>query len=97
MAFFNITSLNNIVEISKYYIPQKPILFEIEDEIGLEYVEFNKVINTNYPFKEANNRPWDNDDYYQINLKVKSSDCWKICYIYKNYIITAYQGVRSVS
>ena len=56
-----------------YYIPQKPILFEIEDEIGLEYVEFNKVINTNYPFKGANNRPWDNDDYYQINLKVKSS------------------------
>jgi hypothetical protein len=71
-VFFNIT-LNNIVEISKYYIPQKTVLFEIGDKIGLEYIESNKVINTNYPFKEANNRPWDNDDYYQISLKVKPS------------------------
>jgi hypothetical protein len=44
LGFFNITSLNNIVEISKYYIPQKPVLFEIGDEIELEYVESNKVI-----------------------------------------------------
>jgi hypothetical protein len=47
LAFLNITSLNNIVEISKYYIPEKPALLEIGDEIGLEYVGSNKVINTN--------------------------------------------------
>ncbi len=97
MAFFNITSLNNIVEISKYYIPEKPILLEIGDEIGLEYVESNKVINTNYFFKEVNNRPWDNDDYYQISLKVKPSTVGRFVIFIKNYIINAYEGVRSLS
>jgi hypothetical protein len=73
LAFPNITSLNNIVEILKYNFTQKPIFIEIWDEVRSEYVGYDKVINANYPAIEANSRPWYNDDYYQISKKVKLS------------------------
>ena len=71
LSFPNITSINNIVKISKYNFTQKPVFIEIGDEVGSEYVGLDKVINAYYPGIEANSRPWYTGDYYQISIEVK--------------------------
>lgn len=73
LSFPNITSINNIVKISKYNFTQKPVFIEIGDEVGSEYVGLDKVINAYYPGIEANSRPWYTGDYYQISIEVKPS------------------------
>jgi hypothetical protein len=73
LSFPNITAIDNIVKILKYNFTQKPVFIEIDDEIGSEYVGLDKVINASYPAIEANSRPWQTGDYYQISLEVKPS------------------------
>ena len=63
LSFPNITSINNIVKISKHNFTQKPVFIEIGDEVGSEYVGLDKVINAYYPGIEANSRPWYTGDY----------------------------------
>jgi len=71
LSFPNITSIDSIVKISDYNFTQKPVFIEIGDEVGSEYVGFDKVINSSYPSIEANSRPWHTGDYYQISIDVK--------------------------
>lgn len=71
LSFPNITSIDSIVKISKYNFTQKPVFIEMGDKVGSEYVGIDKVINAYYPAIEANSRPWDNGDYYQISIEVK--------------------------
>ena len=73
LSFPNITTIDSIVKILKYNFTQKPVFIEIEDEIGSEYVGLDKIINAYYPAIEANSRPWQTGDYYQISLEVKPS------------------------
>ena len=73
LSFPNITAIDRIVKILKYNFTQNPVFIEIEDEIGSEYVGLDKVINASYPAIEANSRPWQTGDYYQISLEVEPS------------------------
>jgi hypothetical protein len=71
LSFPNLTSIDSIVKIYDYNFTQKPVFIEIGDEVGSEYVGFDKVINSPYPSIEANSRPWHTGDYYQISIDVK--------------------------
>jgi hypothetical protein len=73
LSFPNITAIDSIVKILKYNFTQNPVFIEMEDEIGSEYVGLDKVINASYPAIEANSRPWQTGDYYQIRLEVEPS------------------------
>ena len=44
LSFLNITSIDCIVKISDYDFTQKPVFIEIGDEVGSEYVGFDKLI-----------------------------------------------------
>ncbi|HJU58816.1 MAG TPA: hypothetical protein VJ583_03650 [Nitrososphaeraceae archaeon] len=74
LSFPNITSIDNIVKISKYNFTQKPIFIKMGDKVASEYTRVDKAINTYYPAIEANSRPWYNDDYYQISIEVKPNN-----------------------
>lgn len=74
LSFPNITSIDNIVKISKYNFTQKPIFIKMGDKVASEYIRVDKAINTYYPAIEANSRPWYNDDYYQISIEVKPNN-----------------------
>jgi len=74
LSFPNITSIDSIVKISDYNFTQKPVFIKIGDEVGSEYVGFDKVINSPYPSIEANSRPWHTGDYYQISIDVKPTN-----------------------
>ena len=71
LSFPNITSIDSIVKISDYNFTQKPVFIEVGDDVGSEYVGFDKVIKAPYPSIEANSRPWHTGDYYQISIDVK--------------------------
>lgn len=58
LSFPNITSIDNIVKISKYNFTQKPIFIKMGDKVASEYIRVDKAINTYYPAIEANSRSW---------------------------------------
>ena len=74
LSFPNITSIDNIVKISKYNFTQKPIFIKMGDKVASEYIRVDKAINTYYPAIEANSRPWYNGDCYQISIEVKPNN-----------------------
>ena len=82
LSFPNITAIDRIVKILKYNFTQ-PVPIEIEDEIGSEYVGLDKVINASYPAIEANSRPWQTGDYYQISLEVEPSTVGRFVIVVK--------------
>lgn len=70
IAFPNLSSIQDQVQIVSYNFTHQPIFVQTGDELDANYTGGTSTIIAKYPSIEAMNRPASTDEIFQIGLKV---------------------------
>ena len=74
VAFPNLTSIENTVQITTYDFLQSPFIIDPGEDVGSEYSGPARTVTASYPSIEAYSRPWKTNESYNLGLEVIPSN-----------------------